>query len=61
MPISKYTQRERHLKRYIKEKLKMLQEEFLIQLTETEIEHMQNLKTELAVDQYAHTLFFNKL
>lgn len=54
---------ERHqtLKTYIKRKIKMLEEEFLIDLTRSEIEYIKSLKSEIEVDQYAHRLIVEKL
>lgn len=41
------------LKDYIKQKIKMLEDEFYIYLTESEINHMHGLKNEIQVDNYA--------
>ena len=49
------------LNRYIREKLSMLQNEFYVQLSESEIEHMQSLTSEDAVDVYACRLLIDKL
>ena len=49
------------LKTYIKRKIRMLEEEFFIDLTSSEIEHMKSLKSEIEVDQYAHRLIVEKL
>ena len=49
------------LKQYIKEKLKMLQDDFRLKLSTTEITHMQSLKTERQVDNYAKALLNAKL
>ena len=49
------------LSQYIKGKLKMLQEEFCLKLSATEITHMQSLKTERQVDNYAKSLLNAKL
>ena len=45
------------LKVYIKDKIKMLKKEFHIRLTESEIQHLNSLKTEIAVDNYCRSLF----
>lgn len=42
---------------YIKDKIKMLRKEFHIRLTESEIQHMKSLKTEIAVDNFCRSLF----
>lgn len=49
------------LKQYITEKLRMLTEDFCMDLTESEIEHMKSLKTEIQVDNYARYLFEHNL
>ena len=49
------------LNQYIKGKLKMLQDEFCLKLSTTEIAHMQSLKTERQVDNYAKSLLNAKL
>lgn len=46
---------------YINHKLKMLKRDFHIRLTKTEINHMKSLRTEISVDNYAHTLIKTKL
>ena len=46
---------------YIKRKLKMLREDFKLRLSESEIEYMEALTTEIAVDNYARKLIFNHL
>lgn len=48
------------LPQYIKAKLKMIQKEFMIKMTAEQIAHMQSLKSEIAVDNYAHDLIFNR-
>ena len=45
------------LETYIKDKIEMLKIEFKIRLTESEIQHMKSLKTEIAVDNYCRSLF----
>lgn len=45
------------LKQYISEKIRMLTEDFEMDLLEREIEHIQSLKTEIQVDNYVRTLF----
>lgn len=49
------------IKYYIKEKIRMIEEEFRIELTEDEKEHFYWLETERDVDQYAHDIFVRKL
>ena len=49
------------LKTYIKGKIKMLRKEFHIRLTESEIQHLKSLQTEIAVDNYCHDLFMKRL
>lgn len=44
------------LKSYIKGKIKMLERDFRIQLTSVERLHFYELKSEIAVDNYALTL-----
>lgn len=41
------------LKTYIKKKIEMLEKDFCIRLTNTQIRHFYELKTEIAVDNYA--------
>ena len=45
------------LKQYKNEKIRMLTEDFCMPLTESEIEHIRSLKTEIQVDNYVRTLF----
>lgn len=45
------------MKTYINDKIKMLRKEFHIRLTESEIQHLKSLKTEIAVDNYCRSLF----
>ena len=54
-------EKEMTLEDYIKEKLRMLQEDFYLKLTEEEINHMRSLTRDIDVDHYAHTLFTTKL
>ena len=49
------------IKSYIKEKIKMLRKEFYMNLTESELAHFYELKTEIAVDNYVQDLFVKKL
>lgn len=46
---------------YIQEKLAILQNEFMFNLDASEIQHMMQLTSETAVDNYAHTLIMTKL
>lgn len=59
-----YTHNESHvltLEDYIEEKLSMLECDFCIKITPSEIEHMRALKTEIAVDNYARKLWMSRL
>lgn len=49
------------IKKYIKAKIQFLRREFCMNLTDEEIAHFYELKTEIAVDNYAHDLFMVKL
>ena len=49
------------IKKYIRDKLKMLRDEFCLKLTDAEIAHLYALKTENDVDNYAHQLLRDKL
>lgn len=49
------------LSQYINDKIDMLRRDFKMRLSRAEIEHMQSLATETAVDNFAHTLFMTKL
>lgn len=49
------------LPKYIEGKLKMLRRDFCLKLTPSEINHMESLKTETQVDQYARKLLNEKL
>ena len=49
------------IKTYIKEKLRMLKEDFYLRLTEEEIAHMKSLKRDIDVDHYATQLIMDKL
>lgn len=46
---------------YAQEKIELLREDFRMDLTAHEIQHMMQLTSEVAVDQYAHTLIMTKL
>ena len=58
---SRYKERPVPIKTYIKEKLRMLKEDFYLHLTKEEVKHMKSLAREIDVDHYAHTLLNNKL
>lgn len=45
------------IEEYIDQKIDMLIYDFKIRLTESEIKYMKTLKTEIAVDNFAHDLF----
>ena len=49
------------IKAYIKEKIRMLKEDFYLRLTDEEIAHMKSLKREIDVDHYAWDIINNKL
>lgn len=59
--IVHYEDHEMTLEDYIKEKLRMLQEDFFIKLTDEEITHMKSLTRDIDVDHYAHDLIMNRL
>lgn len=44
------------IKTYRKMKIKMLHDDFCINLADEEKQHINNLKTEIAIDQYCRTL-----
>ena len=46
---------------YINDKIRMLENDFWIRLTKEEKAHFHSLRTEAAVDQYAHDIIMNKL
>ena len=46
------------LDKYIKEKIRMLKKDFCIPMTDEQIAHMQELKSEIQVDNYAQDLIF---
>lgn len=50
-----------NIKTYIDNKIYMLRNDFKMKLTKSEIAHMQTLTTENQVDNYAHSLFMEKL
>ena len=49
------------LPQYIKEKIKMLDRDFLIRLTSEDIKHFNELKSEIAVDNFAMQLIFDRM
>ena len=49
------------LARYAKEKIKLLRRDFHVPLTETEINHISALKSDIAIDNYARGLILAKL
>lgn len=53
--------RARNFRQYITNKIRMLEEEFYIELTFGEIDHFRSLETKAEVDQYAHDLLREKL
>ena len=46
---------------YIQEKIEMLREEFKINLSSREIHEMMQCTSEIAVDNYAHSIIMKKL
>ena len=46
---------------YIEEKITMLRNDFFINMSESDLEHIRNLKTEEDVDAYVHQLFMERL
>ena len=44
------------LKQYIKQKIKILQRDFKVFLTDEQIDHMKSLTSEIQVDNYARKL-----
>ena len=53
--------RARDLKRCVTNKIRMLEEEFWLDLSFDEIDHFRQLTTKTEVDQYAHDLLRKKL
>ena len=49
------------LKDYRKMKIKMLQRDFTVNMTAAEINHINELENEYAIDRYCRTLIFNRL
>ena len=49
------------LPQYIKEKIKMLNRDFLIKLTSEDIAHFNELTSEIAVDNFAMQLIFDRM
>ena len=49
------------IKKYIKQKINMIENDFYIPMTSEEKQHMAELDTECKVDQYAHDLIMNGL
>lgn len=54
-------ERKKALSDYIAQKILMIENEFYIKLSYEDIIHMKSLKTEAAVDQYAHHILVNRL
>ena len=54
-------ERKKTLPEYITQKISMLEDEFYIRLSFTEILHMRALKTEGDVDRYAHQILVDRL
>ena len=51
-----FMEKDLDIKTYRKMKIKMLQEDFYINLTDEEKKRLNALKTEIAIDQYCRTL-----
>ena len=49
------------LSEYIKEKIRMLDKDFLIHPTREDIRHFNELKSEIAVDNFAMQLIFDRM
>ena len=58
---SRSFERAMSLKMYINLKLKMLEEDFYLRLTDSERQHMLNLTSQPEVDAFAHRLILEKL
>ena len=59
--IVHYEDKEITIADYIKEKIRMLKEDFYIKLTDEEIEKLKSMTRDIDVDHYAHDLIMNKL
>ena len=59
--IVHYEDKEITLAQYIKEKIRMLQKDFFIKLTEEEIQKFKSMTREIDIDHYAHDLIANRL
>lgn len=53
--------KEMPLNEYIKEKIRMLQKDFYIKLTDAEIDKLNSMTRDIDVDHYAHDLIANRL
>lgn len=53
--------REMPLSKYIAQKVRILQRDFFIKLSASELNTIQSLETEMAVDRYARKLILAKL
>lgn len=49
------------LKQYKKEKIKLLTREFCVPMSDEQKEHLNNLETEISIDNYALKLIFDHL
>lgn len=52
---------EKTLEQYIEEKITMLKRDFKIRITPDDKDKFYDCKTEIAVDNYARSLFMNRL
>lgn len=57
--IEPLRQRNMSLKEYRKKKTKMLERDFCIRLTQEDIDHMNELKNEIQIDQFCISLIMN--
>ena len=56
-----YGSKKMSIKAYRKMKIKMLEKDFMVPLTNAEKNHINGLETEAAIDRYARTLLRNHL
>lgn len=61
MPAGTHIHKDIPISQYISEKIDMLSREFYIELTDEDIRHFIELKTEPAVDAFAHKLLVDRL
>lgn len=56
-----HEEKEMSIEEYITEKIRMLKDDFFVNLTEVDEMHLKSLKRDIDVDRYAHDLIMNKL